>query len=269
MSKASDGNMFAEERKHMIVDLVNKDIKTTVNSLCEKFSVSPATIRNDLRELEDAGLLKRTHGGAISNIKANYEPNAYQKEVENVVEKKAIAKSAIQYIHEGDTIAIDTGTTTFELAKLLVTYEDLTVVTNDLQIAAFLERNGKANIIMAGGAVRRNFHCTAGQKAIDTLQDLNVDKTFVAANGVSIKRGISTPNIDTAHVKEKLVSLGDKVILLADSTKFNTTTFVKFADLSDIDLIITDSKVNEEYAEALEQADVHVEKAKVNQNANI
>ena len=112
------------------------------------------------------------------------------------------------HIYEGDTIALDTGTTTFELAKLLVTYENLTVVTNDLQIAAFLERNGKANIIMAGGAVRRNFHCTAGQKAIDTLSDLNVDKTFLAANGVSAKRGISTPNIDTAHVKEKLVSLG-------------------------------------------------------------
>ena len=259
----SEENMFAEERKHMIVDLVNKNIKTTVNNLCEKFSVSPATIRNDLRELEEAGLLKRTHGGAISNIKANYEPNAYQKEVEHVVEKKAIAKLAAQYVHEGDTIALDTGTTTFELAKLLVTHENLTVVTNDLQIAAFLERNGKANIIMAGGAVRRIFHCTAGQKAIDTLCDLNVDKTFLAANGVSIKRGISTPNIDTAHVKAKLVGLGDKVILLADSAKFDTSTFVKFADLKDIDLIITDSGVDLEYVETMRHMDVHIEMAKL------
>ena len=263
MSKNSEDGMFAEERKHMIVDLVNKNIKTTVSNLCEKFSVSPATIRNDLRELEEAGLLKRTHGGAISNIKANYEPNAYQKEIEHVNEKKAIAKRAAQYVHEGDTIALDTGTTTFELAKQLVTYENLTVVTNDLQIAAFLERNGKANIIMAGGAVRRNFHCTAGQKAIDTLSDLNVDKTFLAANGVSIKRGITTPNIDTAHVKEKLVSLGDAVLLLVDSSKFDTSPFVKFAGLSEIDLIITDTGVDPEYMELLEREDVSVETARV------
>ena len=263
MSKNSEDGMFAEERKHMIVDLVNKNIKTTVSNLCEKFSVSPATIRNDLRELEEAGLLKRTHGGAISNIKANYEPNAYQKEIEHVNEKKAIAKRAAQYVHEGDTIALDTGTTTFELAKQLVTYENLTVVTNDLQIAAFLERNGKANIIMAGGAVRRNFHCTAGQKAIDTLSDLNADKTFLAANGVSIKRGITTPNIDTAHVKEKLVSLGDEVLLLVDSSKFDTSTFVKFAGLSEIDLIITDTGVDSEYMELLEREDVSVETARV------
>ena len=122
MNKSGEDGMFAEERKHMIVDLVNKNIKTTVNNLCEEFSVSPATIRNDLRELEEAGLLKRTHGGAISNIKANYEPNAYQKEIEHVNEKKAIAKRAAQYVHEGDTIALDTGTTTFELAKLCLLY---------------------------------------------------------------------------------------------------------------------------------------------------
>ena len=149
------------------------------------------------------------------------------------------------------------------MAKQLVTYENLTVVTNDLQIAAFLERNGKANIIMAGGAVRRNFHCTAGQKAIDTLSDLNVDKTFLAANGVSIKRGITTPNIDTAHVKEKLVSLGDEVLLLVDSSKFDTSTFVKFAGLSEIDLIITDTGVDPEYMELLEREDVSVETARV------
>ncbi|MEG2520693.1 MAG: DeoR/GlpR family DNA-binding transcription regulator [Christensenellaceae bacterium] len=113
MNKNHEDSIFAEERKHLIVDLVNKNVKTTVINLCERFGVSPATIRNDLRELEEAGLLKRTHGGAISNTKANYEPNAYQKEVENVEEKKMIAKYAAKYVQEGDTIVLDTGTTTF------------------------------------------------------------------------------------------------------------------------------------------------------------
>ena len=127
----------------MIVELINKEIKTTVANLCEKFSVSPATIRNDLRELELAGLLKRTHGGAISNRKASFELNSYQKEVENLEKKAAVAKAAIQYVQDGDIIAIDTGTTTLELAKLLVGRRNITVVTNDLEIAISPLYSGK------------------------------------------------------------------------------------------------------------------------------
>ena len=97
--------MFAEERKHMIVEIINKEVKTTVAELCERFSVSPATIRNDLRELEFAGLLKRTHGGAISNRKASFELNSYQKEVENIDKKAAIGRAAAQYVQDGDVIA--------------------------------------------------------------------------------------------------------------------------------------------------------------------
>jgi len=258
MNKSED-NFFAEERKQMIVETVNKNIKTTVAELCEKFSVSPATVRNDLRELEEAGLLKRTHGGAICNNRANFEPNAYQKEVERIEQKRAIAEVAAAYVNEGDTIALDTGTTTFELAKLLVSYKNLTVVTNDLQIAAYLERNANASIIMAGGAVRRNFHCTAGQKALDTLDDLNVDKAFVGANGVSIERGLSTPNIDTANVKSALINISEETYLLTDSTKFNKNSFVKFAGLEEIHVVITDDGIDGETLESIRALGITVE----------
>ena len=97
-----EDNMFAEVRKQMIVDVVNRETKITVSKLCEQFDVSPATIRNDLRELEEAGLLKRTHGGAICNRKTTYEPNAYQKEVEHVAQKQAIARCALNCIQKGD-----------------------------------------------------------------------------------------------------------------------------------------------------------------------
>ncbi|MBQ3274679.1 MAG: DeoR/GlpR transcriptional regulator, partial [Christensenellaceae bacterium] len=110
--------MFAEIRKQMIVDFVNQKSNVTLGELCEKFSVSPATVRNDLRALEKEGLLKRTHGGAISIRKVTYEPNAYQKEIEHVSEKKMIAEVAFSMIEKGDSIALDTGTTTFELAKM-------------------------------------------------------------------------------------------------------------------------------------------------------
>lgn len=259
-----DGNMFAEERKELIVETVNKNVKSTVAQLCERFSVSPATIRNDLRELELAGRLKRTHGGAISNRRATFEPDSYQKEIECIEQKRLIAGIAAVYIQEGDTIALDTGTTTFELAKLLVDIEDLTVVTNDLQIAAYLERNAKANIIMAGGAVRRNFHCTAGQKALDTIGDLNVDKTFVGANGISLARGLSTPNIDTANVKTALIEISDQVIVLADGTKFGKNSFAKFADIDQIDIFITDDGADEEVLQEIRQMGIITEVCTVN-----
>lgn len=254
-----DGNIFAEERKQMIVELVNTNVKTTVAELCKKFSVSPATIRNDLRELEEGGLLRRTHGGAISNRRANFEPNAYQKEVERIHQKQAIAQIATAYVNEGDTIAIDTGTTTFELAKQLTDYRNITVVTNDLQIAAYLERNSNAGIIMAGGAVRRNFHCTAGRKAIETIADLNVDRAFIGANGLSVKRGVTTPNIETAQVKEKLIEQSEEVVVLADSSKIGKVSFARYADIKDVDVLVTDDEVDIEQLELIKSKGVIVE----------
>jgi len=252
-------NIFAEERKQMIVELINKEIKTTVANLCEKFSVSPATIRNDLRELELAGLLKRTHGGAISNRKASFELNSYQKEVENIEKKAAIAKAANKYIQDGDIIAIDTGTTTLELAKLLAGRKNITVVTNDLEIAMYLEEHSEVDVIITGGSVRRNFHTTVGLIALNSLDELSVDRSFIAANSVSIKRGATTPNIEQAQIKERLVDFAGEVILLLDSTKLGKASFAKFADLKDIDLIITDKDAPKDIVSDIIKIGVSVE----------
>jgi len=254
-----DENMFAEERKQKIVDLVNRETKTTVDFLCETFSVSPATIRNDLRDLEGSGLLKRTHGGAISNRQVTYEPNFGQKEIENKLAKEAIGRFATQYIQRGDSIIIDTGTTTYEMAKQLVGCEDLTVVTNDLQIAAFLERNSNAVIIMPGGTIRRHYHYVSGSTVTDTIRKLNVDKAFIAANGVSIKRGLTSPNMDTAVIKSEFIGAADEVIVLADSSKVEQNKFVKFADFANIDLMITDEAVDPAFVEEAKKVGVDVQ----------
>ncbi|MBT3320341.1 MAG: DeoR/GlpR transcriptional regulator [Clostridia bacterium] len=259
MNNNPEENIFAEERKQMIVELINRQIKTTVAALCEKFSVSPATIRNDLRELELAGLLKRTHGGAMSNKKASFELNSYQKEVENIEQKVAIGKAAMNYVQDGDIIAIDTGTTTLEFAKQLADKKNITVVTNDLKIALHLEENSQMDVVLTGGAVRRNFHSTIGLIALNSLKELSVDRSFIAANGVEVRRGITTPNIEQAQVKERLVEFADEVILLADSTKLGKASFAKFADLKEIDHIITDSDAPEEIVAEIESKGISVE----------
>ena len=242
-------SMFAQVRNQEIVKMVNQNGNVTVLELCEHFRVSPATIRNDLRKLEETGAIERTHGGAISSQKAVYEPNTYQKQVQHVCEKEAIAKAAAGFIRPGDAIALDTGTTTYQLAKRLVGIERLTVVTNDLQIAAWLEANTDVSIIMAGGAVRRNFHCTAGQTALETIAKLRVDKLFAAANGVSVEYGLTTPNMDMANIKTQMIACAEEIYLLADSSKIGRNAFVRFAPLEKVNVMVTDEMADPAFVE--------------------
>ena len=255
--KQSEG-MLAQIRKKSIVELVDAQGFITVNDLCERFSVSPATIRNDLHDLEASQLIERTHGGAISCRKAIYEPDTNQKSVQQVREKELIAKAALKHIQPGDAIALDTGTTTYQLARRLGGFDRLTVVTYDLQIAAWLESNTNVSIIMAGGLVRRNFHCTGGQTAIETLSRLHVDKLFIAANAVSTEY-LSTPSMEMASIKSTLIKAADKVILLADSTKLNRKSFVRFADIEQIHTLITDKYAEPEFVAKLLEKGVRVE----------
>ena len=250
--------MLAQIRKKSIVELVDAQGFITVSDLCERFSVSPATIRNDLHDLETAQLIERTHGGAISCRKAVYEPDTNQKSVQQVREKEMIAQAALKHIQPGDAIALDTGTTTYQLARRLGGFDRLTVVTYDLQIAAWLESNTNVTIIMSGGQVRRNFHCTGGQTAIDTLSRLHVDKLFVAANAISLD-ALSTPSMEMAGIKSTLIASAERVILLADSTKLNRKSFVRFADLEQVHTLITDKYADPELIAQIIDRGVHVE----------
>ncbi len=259
--KAKSETMFVKTRRKAILDLVAQRGFITVRELCDQFGVSPATIRQDLRQLDLTGKLERMHGGAISPDKAIYEPNTYQKEIRNRRQKEAIARAALARIRTGDTLALDTGTTTFELAKLMPGIGGLTVVTYDLQIAAWLESNTDATVILAGGQVRRNFHCTAGQSVIETISRLHVDKTFTAANGLSAAHGLSTPNVDMANIKSALVACAEQVILLCDSSKLGHDAFVSFAPLNSIDVLITDPDADPALLEEIRNLGVTVQLA--------
>ena len=242
-SKELKEPLFAEERKAKILELLKENSKLLVPNLCAFFSVSPATIRNDLRELENAGLLKRTHGGAISNSKTKFELDSYQKEVKNHAEKLAIAKYAASLVEDGDTVAIDTGTTTLELAKNLRDKKNVTVVLNDILIASYLEENTDINVILTGGGLRKNFHCTLGPIAIRALGGLSVDKAFMATNGISIKKGLTTPDINQAEVKRAMIEIASEIIVLCDSTKIGNNGFAQVAPVTSIHRLITDDGI--------------------------
>ncbi len=261
MNKGEE-NIFAEERKRRIVERVNRQAKTTVSDLCEEFGVSPATVRNDLRELEFAGLLKRTHGGAISNKKTNFDLPYTERLVEHRTEKQAIGKLAATMVEPGDILFIDIGTTTRELAMMIAEVPDLTVVTNDLEVAYYLNSHSNATILLTGGFLRKRFNSLFGQTAIDALQNINANKAFLSTEGVTPEKGATNTDINLTLLKREFVRRADEVILLCDSSKIGKSAFTKFADITDIDVIVTDEHIDEKTLKRYRACNVNIEVAR-------
>lgn len=243
--------LFAEERREQILKLLNENAKILVQDLCQIFDVSPATIRSDLRGLERSGRLRRTHGGAIPLIKAGFEPTSDRKQVVNSAEKKRIAAYAASLVEEGDTIALDSGTTTLELAKCLCSKKNLIVVTYDVQIATYLDRSSDVTVFLMGGILRKGFHCTTGAMTVSAIKSLNVDTAFMATNGFSLEKGFTTPNSELAECKKAILSIANQNILMMDSSKVGRVSFLKFAELRDFHTIITDMGISGKTTESI------------------
>lgn len=250
--------IFAEERQNKILSMLKVHNKLLVNELCEEFCVSSATIRNDLNQLEKKGLLKRTHGGAISCSKACFEPTSSQKARTNSEKKQRIAEYAVNLIENGDTLAIDTGTTTYYLAELISIKSNITVITTDINIANLLEGFSGVTVILAGGMLRKGFSCTTGAITNNILELFNVDKVFIATNAVTPSGDICTPDIEQAKVKQSLIAMGKQTFLLCDSSKFGTHSFARFGSLNDIDTVITDNELDIDIQQHIKETGVSI-----------
>jgi DeoR family fructose operon transcriptional repressor len=254
---AERDSLFAEERKIRILEEIEQKKKVTVAYLGKLFGVSGATIRTYLRDLERTGALIRTHGGAIGKTKTGFEPDSRHKEVQHLPEKRRIALEALRLVEDGDTIILDTGTTTTELARHLGGCQNLTVVTNDLVIARILEDMPGVNTILMGGLVRKGFHCTVGIQGREMTAGLTADKAFMAANGISATKGVTTPDINQAETKKRMIAIAGKVIVLCDHSKVGKVSFVQFATTNQVDVLVTDRMENAE-RQAFEKHSVEV-----------
>lgn len=238
--------MFPEERRQKILELLNEEHKVSVEQLCQLFDVSQVTIRKDLQLLDETNKLTRTHGGALLRNPASFEHTYDEKELRNTEKKKKIAKAAAAFIKPGDTIAVDSGSTTLEFIKAIAPIQDLTVVTNDLRIVSHLERYSSAFVICVGGRLRRGRSCLIGSFALEMLSRLTVDTSVLAAESFSCKKGFTTPNLDQADWKRRLLSIAPKKILLLDSSKIGQQSLVSFATLDDVDALVVDDEIDEE-----------------------
>lgn len=259
MQKMSEPGLFAEERKARILRLVREKRKVTVSELAKRFNVTGATVRTDLRELEQAGRLTRAHGGAIERTKTGFEPRFADRQ-SNLSGKQRIAREALDLIDDGDTILLDTGTTTLELARLLGAKRRLTVVTNDLLIALGLEEADSVQTIFMGGMIRPGFHCSVGTRGHDVLSGLTVDKAFLGVNGLTLEKGATTPDIQQAETKKAMIAIAGKVVLLCDHTKLGRVSLVQFATIEQLDTVVMD-EIND-YGKPMAEAGLDVITAK-------
>ncbi|WP_028709384.1 DeoR/GlpR family DNA-binding transcription regulator [Propionicicella superfundia] len=242
--------MYAEERRHALVEHARTEGRLSVVDAAELFGVTPETIRRDLEALDKAGLLRRVHGGAVPpELLALPERALDTRQSEFAREKERIAAAALALVPSSGTVLLDAGTTTARLAGLIPADNTATVFTNSLPAAVVLAGRSAAQVHMLGGRVRPLTHATVGNP--EALGSLRVDVAFLGTNGVSERHGLSTPDWDEAAVKRAMVQCADKVVVLTDASKLGVETTVKFADLDDVDVLVTDSGARRSHLKAL------------------
>ncbi len=231
--------MFAEERKSKITEMIKNGKSVRVSELAKQFGVSESTIRRDLTNLETIGMIKRTHGGAVDNFVTSFEPSFAEKEDKYAKEKERVGKLAASFIKDGDTIILDSGTTTKYIVPN-ITAKNVTIITNSLNIAYELSNNSNFEVIVTGGLLRTRTRALVGDIAQGTLRQFRVDKAFIGANGVSLRFGVTTPNVIEAATKRAMMENAREIFLVIDSSKFDQVSFSLICPVNTIDYIVTD-----------------------------
>lgn len=244
-----------EKRLEQIYKIIEEKQEVKVDELAEMFGVTTKTIRLDLDVLEDSGLVNRFHGGAVLAKSDNRIYNMLIKKAQNIEEKRQIAKKAYEFINEGDTIYLDSGTTTFELAKLIDKH--VTVVTNDPYIAWELNKNEYVMLYVVGGRLKRVGQHTStihteiycGSEAIKMIKSFTIQKMFVGCSALNLEQGLMVFSIEDAEIKKAALSASKKIIGLADYSKIGKSALFSFASVDSLEFLITDRNISDEKVE--------------------
>lgn len=246
--------MLSLERQEEILEILKKNKSATVEELAQELFVSGATIRRDLRTMEKQGLLKRSHGGALS-FRSSAEESAFHiREQENVSGKRTIANLAIKLIKNGDSLFLDSSTTTGNIIPLLNGFKFLSVTTIGLRNALLLSQTNNIKIYIAGGQIQNHSNSITGTDTIDYISRIHADISLVSCSGVDLNAGFTDADIEQSKLKRQMKNNSKKIAVLCDSTKFDKTFMCTDFLFSDIDYIITDKLPRKEYVEKIEKS---------------
>lgn len=247
--------MLILERQQMIIQMLSQHNSMTVNELAQLCSVSKETLRRDLRELDEQGVIRRSHGGAmllstvinqpivvpkVSNSGSSFR----QRALINTDAKTRIARKAQQFVNPADRIALDSSSTCWFFARQLPNI-DMTVITYSINMIQTLAAKSQIQIFVLGGAYSVVDEDMGGSITEKMLADFTIDKLFISCDGLDFDNGLSDNNDHHARLKKQMILSAREVFLLMDSTKFNRNSFAKICNLGDIDVLITDQKIDE------------------------
>lgn len=246
------------ERRQEIVNLVNEHGSVDVAKLSTMYSVSTVTIRNDLNYLDRRVMLVRSRGGAIAKNRLDKELSVKEKHSVRLKVKQKLAQAAIELIKDGESIILDSGTTTEEIARGLSCFKNIVVMTNGLNIASVLSNVDSAEVIITGGSLRKKSQSFYGRQAELSLEHFNFSKVFLGVDGISESTGITTHFEHEANLNRVMCKISKEVIAITDSSKFDCSNIHTIISLEGIDTLITDSRIPQSYVDYLSNTNVNL-----------
>lgn len=250
--------MAINQRRMSILNLIREDGHAKVQKLSEIFDVSEVTIRQDLEFLEKQGYIQREYGGAFLKEFDSFAKTGMLFNQTNMDAKREIARKALEFIEEGDTIILDSGSTTTEIARLLVNFNNLTVITNALNIAYILGANPRINLIVSGGDFKAPTLSLTGELAANVFKSCHVKTLFLATAGISKDFQLTYPSLSDLVVKSAMIRSAENIYLVADSDKIGNTSFATLGRISLVDALISDNKLGKEVIQKLKEMNVKV-----------
>lgn len=250
--------IHALERRQRIVEITRESGRVSVLDLAAQLRVAQETVRRDLAELETQGLITRVHGGALPADRIEFEGDVGSRRARNPEEKARIARRAAEEIHDAETVFLDEGSTAAYLAKALDPPHPLTVVTASVPVVMSTHAHPMITVLLLGGTVRSRSIAASGELTSRILGDLVIDVAFLGTNGISLKHGLTCPDLSVAAVKRAAIAAARRVVLVTDSTKFGLNSFASFGTINDLDAIVTGSAAPRRTVEMIRNQRVQV-----------
>lgn len=243
------------KRRVGIIEYLKEKQSATLDELCKAFDVSINTIRRDINELEEQGAINKVYGGVILCKNDETIPITIRQD-KDVNEKEKIGKYAGNMVDDNDIIIIDSGSTTVHMVKYLKDKKNITIITNSINVVNESAKLNNINLVIVGGDYLRETNSMVGLDAINVIKKLNAKTAFIATTGISLQRGLSNSSMLEAEIKRSMIKSADKLVLLADHSKFELVSLVTFAELNEINYIITDKDIKTEYSKFFKENNI-------------
>ncbi len=260
MEDGGESIVIAPERRNQIKEILIANKSAKVAELVKKFNVSEETVRRDLNQLEQEGLVQKNYGGAIliEELQKNSILPIEQRKHQFYNEKELIAQKAAELIMPEQTIILDAGSTTWHVAKESKAKDNLMIITNAMNIAEECSINKTSSVYLLGGKLRRNSSSTVGPQAEIELKKYNANYVFLGTSGISLRQGFTSSDLYEAEMKKAMVTAGEKIVVLADHSKLTRAGLTSFCSFEEVDIFITSDKADDKILYEIEKCGVNV-----------